>query len=182
MRQSFWAVWAILAVALAPSVDAAQAQESVTYGFYQPLVLTQRPGAAGSTQHASFLRDVVLNLETVELAEKMIWIFGFTNRNPGAVGHFFFRIDEVYLLDEAGRRYDGVGPVVVRGDPRAGTEFAVPFPLPALGAGTFTVILEATHLGDHDEVPHGGHIWEAQVTLDESRIRIGRHPAPVEAR
>jgi hypothetical protein len=63
--------------------------------------------------------------------------------------------------------------VVVRGDPRERTEFVVPFPLPPPGVRTFSIALSATHLGDHDEVPHGGHVWAAEVVLEESRIRIG---------
>jgi hypothetical protein len=148
------------------------AQDAVIYGFYQPLSLSQQPELAESAQHASFLRDVTLNLDTVALTDKMVWTFGFTNRNPGAVGHFFFQIDDLYLVDATGRRYEGVGPIEVRGDPREQTEFEVVFPLPPPGVDTFGVFLSATHAGDHDPVPHGGHAWEAQITLDEGRIRL----------
>ncbi len=172
MRQRLRAGVLIVLVALTAGLGSLAAQELVTYGFYQPLTLTQRPAGAASPQHASFLRDATLNLETVQLADKMIWTFGFSNRNPAAVGHFFFQIDEIHLLDEMGQRYDGVGPVAVRGDPREQTEFVVSFALPAPDIRTFTVSLSATHAGDHDAVPHGGHLWETQITLDPSRTRL----------
>jgi hypothetical protein len=169
MRRHLAAVWLLLSVGLALGPGTVLAQDGASYVLYLPLTLAQGPDTAESAQHASFLRDVTLNLETVELADKMVWTFGFTNRNPAAVGHFFFQIDEIYLVDEAGRRYEGVGPVLVRGDPRQETQFEVPFPLPPPDVRTFTVALSATHAGDHEEVPHGGHRWAAQISLDESR-------------
>jgi hypothetical protein len=177
MRRGFVLGLLLATVALGPGAGSLLAQDTTTYTLYQPLTLTQRPNAVESAQHASFLRDVTLNLETVELADKMIWTFGFTNRNPAAVGHFFFQVDAVYLLDAAGRRYDGTGPVAVQGDPRQETQFVVPFSLPPPDVRSFTVSLSATHAGDHDEVPHAGHVWETQVTLDESQTQGGKPAA-----
>ncbi len=176
-RRRLAMVLAIAAVIVAgqPPVHAADD----TYYYYYALTLRQTPDVT-TDAHASFLNRVTLSLETIAVTpQSMVWTLSLVNRDPSASGHFYFQIDDAYLVDEAGQRLGGGGPAEVRGEPVARVDFALTFQVPPSqeppGEGsTYTLYVLATHEGDHDLVPHSGHVWEVTATLDPTRTRMPR--------